>query len=107
MYLNETYDIIYWLQIDDAAAAVVVLKTHTEVFLNETEDDVCANEDSGSADACAAVDRNGPFSVNSPHVADEAHQLLGGVWCAVIRPRGELQVLYKVHISTLEKCTGQ
>lgn len=85
---------------------VVAMHTHTEVLLDKAEDDVSTDEDTGPADAGAAVHCDGPFGVHRAHVADKAHQLLGRAWSAVVWPCGELQMLHKVSGSSLEQSTG-
>lgn len=76
--------------------------THRQIALNEAEDNVSADENSCAPDAGAAVHGDWSLLVQRPQVADEANQLLGAVWHAVVRPVGELQVADKMGLASLE-----
>lgn len=47
--------------------------THSEVPFYEAEDDISADEDAGSAYACAAVHSNWPVQVYCTHVSYKVH----------------------------------
>lgn len=73
--------------------------THRQITVDEAEDDVGADEDARAADSSAAVHRDGTIAVHRPHVADEAHQLVGAVRHAVIGPVCELQVMDQMSLT--------
>lgn len=77
--------------------------TYIQVFLNEVQDDVSADEDSRAPDAGAAVDGDWPPVMQRSHVADEAHKLFRAVWHAVVRPVCELEVMNKVCLARLKR----
>lgn len=76
--------------------------THRQIFLNEAEENVSADENSCASDAGAAVHGGWSLVVHRPQVADEANQLLGAVRHAVVRPVCELQVTDKMGLTSLE-----
>lgn len=66
--------------------------THRQIVLNEADDDVSADENSRAPDAGAAVHCDWSLVVHRPQIADEANQLLGAMWHAMVGPLCDLQV---------------
>lgn len=77
--------------------------THSQIILNEADDNVRADEDSRASDAGAAVHCDWSLVVHGPQVADEANQLLGAVRHAVVGPVCELQVVDVMTLTCLLK----
>lgn len=74
---------------------------YRQIILNETDDDVGADQDPRASDASAAVHCDGPLVVHGPQVADKTDQLLGAVRHAVVRPVCELQVVDVMGVARL------